>query len=111
MPKDALYVLYNDATGSESTHPTLGSALHASGHDVEDGEHWVIHEMTRGSIARWITDGTGPAAFAANEPRGRRGGFIPMNEPTPDVATVMDFINCINRGDIDGIDALISDRH
>src|SRR6185369_13680169 len=25
--------------------------------------------------------------------------------------TVMDFINCINRGDIDGIDALISDRH
>ena len=111
MPDDVWYVLYNDATGEESTHSTLGAALYASRHDVEDGEHWVIHEMICGSVARWITDGTGPALFAADGPSGRRGGFLPMNEPTPDVATVMDFINCINRGDVDGIDALISDRH
>src|SRR4051794_5452317 len=32
-------------------------------------------------------------------------------DPRPDIATVVDFIHCINRGDVDGMDALIADQH
>jgi hypothetical protein len=31
--------------------------------------------------------------------------------PKADIAAVMKFIDCINRGDIDGLDALITDQH
>jgi hypothetical protein len=37
--------------------------------------------------------------------------FEVAGDPTPEVATVLSFIDCINRGDVDGIDALIADQH
>ena len=33
------------------------------------------------------------------------------NAPRPGIATVMSFIDCINRRDIDGLDALMTDGH
>jgi hypothetical protein len=37
--------------------------------------------------------------------------FETVGDPTPEVATVLNFIDCMNRGDIDGIDTLIADQH
>jgi hypothetical protein len=42
---------------------------------------------------------------------GATAPFEVVGEPTPEVATVLSFIDCINRSDIDGIDALIADQH
>jgi hypothetical protein len=42
---------------------------------------------------------------------GAAAPFETVGDPTPEVATVLNFIDCINRGDIDGIDALIADQH
>jgi hypothetical protein len=60
MSTDTLYALCNDATGTEGTYETLGSALDALRQVVGCGDHWVIHEIIRDSIARGIVDGCGP---------------------------------------------------
>ena len=63
MPTSARYVLSNDHTGTETTHATLDAALDALGVDVGVGDHWVIHEIIRDSIARCVVDGVGPGSL------------------------------------------------
>jgi hypothetical protein len=68
-----------------------------------------------------MTDAAAHAPRSAGRPDGglaveldHEGGDAPfeaVGEPTPEVATVLSFIDCINRGDIDGIDALIAEQH
>ena len=53
----------------------------------------------------------GDGALAVELDLGGNTPFEVMGEPTPEVATVFNFIDCINRGDIDAIDALIADQH
>jgi hypothetical protein len=53
-------------------------------------------------------DGGGAVELDRN---GVAAPFEAVGEPTPEVATVLSFIDCINRSDIDGIDSLIADQH
>jgi hypothetical protein len=59
MTDNTFYILCNDTTGSDSKHETLEAALDAVNEKIGPCDEWFVHELTRGSIAHWITGGNG----------------------------------------------------
>ena len=58
MTNATFYVLHNEATGCDTKCETLMDAL-AVADAIEGTDDWIVHEVCRGSVTRFVTEGCG----------------------------------------------------
>jgi hypothetical protein len=59
MTNTMFYVLHNEATGRDTNCETLIDALDAVDGSVGSADDWVVHQVCRGSVTRFVTEGCG----------------------------------------------------